>query len=64
MAPSQVHVFYTGLYQEKHEKIFLSKIVSGYDQEIPQSQTADQPMTRGGGGEPHNHHETPGRQTK
>ena len=42
--------------------LFLSsviKIVSEYDQEIPQSQTAAQPME-----EPRNNHETPGRQTK
>ena len=32
---------------------------SGYDQEIPQSQTADKPVE-----EQHNNHETPGRQTK
>ena len=41
---------------------FLSvetKIVSEYDQEIPQSQTADNPVA-----EPLNHHETPGRQIK
>ena len=35
------------------------KIVSEYDQEIPQSQTADNPEE-----EPLNHHETPGRQIK
>ena len=40
----------------------LSKIVSEYDQKIPQSQTEDKPT--GPRGEPHNHHETPGRQTK
>ena len=34
----------------------LAKIVSEYDQEIPQSQTADNPV------EPLNHDETPGRQ--
>ena len=37
-------------------------IVSEYDQEIPHSQTADNPWQREE--EPHNHHETPGRQTK
>ena len=36
-----------------------SKIVSEYDQEIPQSQTADNPEE-----EPLNHRETPGRQIK
>ena len=40
----------------------LVKIVSGYDQEIPQSQTADNPMACEE--EPLNHHETPGRQIK
>ena len=34
------------------------KIVSEYDREIPQSQTADNPLA------PLNHHETPGRQIK
>ena len=38
------------------------KIVSEYDQEIPQSQTADNPEAREE--EPPNHQETPGRQTK
>ena len=38
------------------------KIVSEYDQEITQSQTSDKPMTPEE--EPHNNHETPGRQTK
>ena len=38
------------------------KIVSEYDQEIPQSQTADNPWHREE--EPLNHHETPGRQIK
>ena len=40
----------------------LSKKVSEYDQKIPQSQTEGKPT--GPRGEPHNHHETPGRQTK
>ena len=35
---------------------------SEYDQEIPQSQTADNPVAPQG--EPLNHHETPGRQIK
>ena len=39
------------------------KIVSEYDQEIPQSQTADNPMTPREE-EPLNHQETPGRQIK
>ena len=43
-------------------KIFLSEIVSEYDQEIPQSQTADK--LRHSEEEPHNNHETPGRRTK
>ena len=42
--------------------IFDSKIVSEYDQEIPKSQTADNPWHREE--EPPNHHETPGRQIK
>ena len=33
------------------------KKICEYDQEIPQSQTADKPVA-------HNNHETPGRQTK
>ena len=41
-----------------------SKKVSEYDLEIPQSQTADNPVAPGGEEEPPNHHETPGRQTK
>ena len=36
-----------------------TKIVSEYDQEIPQSQTADNPVSPLG-----RHHETPGRQIK
>ena len=40
----------------------LSKIVFEYDQEIPQSQTADNPWHREE--EPLNPHETPGRQIK
>ena len=36
-----------------------TEIVSEYDHEIPQSRTADKPE-----GDPHNNHETPGRQTK
>ena len=36
----------------------LVKLVSEYDQEIPQSQTTDHEE------EPHNNHETPGRKTK
>ena len=39
-----------------------SKIVSEYDQEIPQSQTADNPMAHEE--ELLNHHKTPGRQIK
>ena len=38
------------------------KIVSEYDQEISQSQTAEKPWHREE--EPHNNHEIPGRQTK
>ena len=39
--------------------LFLGlKIVSEHDQEIPQSQTADNPWHREE--EPHNNHETPG----
>ena len=37
---------------------FHNKKVSEYDQEIPQSQTADNPMTAP------NHHETPGSNNK
>ena len=35
----------------------ILKIVNEYDQEIPQSQTADEPWHHEE--EPHNHHETP-----
>ena len=38
------------------------KIVNEYDQEIPQSQTADNPVAPRD--EPLNHHEIPGRQIK
>ena len=38
------------------------EIVSEYDQEIPQSQTADNPWHREE--EPLNHHETPGKQIR
>ena len=41
---------------------WASKIVSEYDQEILQSQTADKLTHREE--EPHNNHEAPGRQTK
>ena len=40
---------------------FEAKIVSEYDQEIPQSQTADNSMAHE---EPLNHHKTPVRQIK
>ena len=40
----------------------MAKIVSENDQEIPQSETADNPWHREE--EPLNHHETPGRQIK
>ena len=39
--------------RERSRKVHTEKILSEYDQEIPQSQE-----------EPHNNHETPGRQTK
>ena len=42
--------------------MIFTKIVSEYDQEIPQSQTADKPMAPRGSAT--QHHETPGRQTK
>ena len=42
--------------------IIMSKIVSEYEQEIPQSQTAATPWHREE--EPLNHHKTPGRQIK
>ena len=41
---------------------FPTKIASEYDQEISQSQTADNPWHLKEG--PLNHHETPGRQIK
>ena len=46
----------------KHLYMYITKIVSEYDQEIPQSQTADNPVAPQE--EPLNHHETPGRQIK
>ena len=42
--------------------VFSSKIESEYDQDIPQLQTADNPVDRKE--EPLNHHKTPGRQIK
>ena len=45
-----------------HLILLDAKIVSGYDQEIPQSQTADNPVAPRG--TPLNHHKTPGRQIK
>ena len=44
------------------KKVKRVKIVSEYDQEIPQSQTADNPWHREE--EPLNHHKTQGRQIK
>ena len=41
-----------------------NKKVSEYNQEIPQSQTAEKPIPRHREEEPHYNHETPGRQTK
>ena len=52
-------LFYTGftfIFSFKYKN-------SEYDQEIPQSQTADNPMAPQGRAT-HNHHETQGRQTK
>ena len=46
----------------QRKQVAKAKIVSEYDQEIPQSQTADNPWHREE--EPLNHHETPGRQIK
>ena len=48
------------LYRDLEEFVnnWRPKIVSEYDQEIPQSQTADNPVA------PLNHHQTPGRQIK
>ena len=37
-------IFKTTLYFQEGRLIYDSKIVSEYDQEIPQSQTADEPM--------------------
>ena len=45
-------------FHNTRSRMLYSIIVSEYDQEIPQSQTADHEE------ETHNHHETPGRQTK
>ena len=45
---------------KKYLKVELTKIVN--NQEIPQSQTDTNPWYRAE--EPHNNHETPGRQTK
>ena len=42
--------------------ILYLKLVSEYDQEIPQSQAADKPMHHEEA--PHNHQDTAGRQTK
>ena len=50
------------IWQLKYRLFCRSKIVSEYDQEIPQSKTADTPWIREE--EPLNHHETPGIQIK
>ena len=57
------------LYSDKFSHIHIDtismgllKIVSEYDQEIPQSQTTENPWH--GEEEPLNHHKTPGRQIK
>ena len=44
------------------DSYMIKKIISEYDREIPQLQTADNPWHRKE--EPLNHHETPGRQIK
>ena len=54
----QLHVI-SHLYQAWYK---YAKIVSKYDQEIPQSQTQTTPWQREE--EPSNNHETPGRQIK
>ena len=51
------HFIYLFIYLEKY-----LEIVSEYDQEMPQLQTADNPVAPRG--KPLNHHETPGRQIK
>ena len=51
-----------GSFKEGIKGIHYLQIISEYDQEMPQSQTADKPMALEE--EPHNHHETSGRQTK
>ena len=55
----------TRIYKEKKFKIkfqVLLKKVNEFDQEIPQSQTVDNPWHREE--EPFNHHKTPGRRIK
>ena len=61
MDPPHLHISTPTLKNHKI-KSFLETIVSEYDQEIPQSQTADNPVAPRG--KPLNHHETPGRQIK
>ena len=56
--PSATHCSRTYMYRPAPLRMKNSE----YDQEIPQSQTADKPMTPRG--MPHSNHETPGRQTK
>ena len=50
------------VYQKGKYHLEFTKIVSEYDQDIPQSQTADKPMAPRGRAT--NNHETPVRQTK
>ena len=40
-----IGLFFPYTYMKNFKQVFLSKIVSEYDQEIPQSQTADKPVT-------------------
>ena len=48
--------------KKKTRAYYRVKLVSEYDQEIPQSQNADKPCHCEE--EPHNNHETPGTQTE
>ena len=64
MSRNNCHIQLNGLQADAHIWAFLCtlKKVNEYDQDIPQSQTADNPWYRKE--ESHNKHETPGRQTK
>ena len=62
--PQRLNYYYNTIFLKivVTDFVLILKIVSEHDQEIPQSQTADNPWHSKE--EPHNNHETPERQTK